>query len=57
MKELPDFIQFKPLVGTPFRDIFTAATNDLLELLSKLLAMCPLDRCTATEALQMEYFR
>ncbi|KAK6643978.1 Cyclin-Dependent Kinase 7 [Polyplax serrata] len=57
MKGLPDFIQFKPSVGTPFRDIFTAATNDLLDLLSKLLAMCPSERCTASEALQMEYFR
>ncbi|EEB16003.1 mitogen-activated protein kinase ERK-A, putative [Pediculus humanus corporis] len=57
MKGLPDFIQFKPSVGTSLRDIFTAATNDLLELLSKLMAMCPSHRCTATEALQMEYFR
>lgn len=54
---LPDFIQFKPSPGTPLRDIFTAATDDLLHLLSKLLAICPSERCTATEALQMEYFR
>lgn len=57
MTGLPDFIQFKPSPGTPLRDIFTAASDDLLELLSKLLAICPAKRCTAAEALQMEYFR
>lgn len=57
MNGLPDFIQFKPSPGTPLREIFTAATDDLLYLLSKLLAICPSERCSASEALQMEYFR
>lgn len=36
--------------------IFTAATDDLLLLLDKLLAIYPLNRCSCTEALKMEYF-
>lgn len=36
--------------------IFSAASEDLLLLTEKLLAMYPHNRCTATEALKMEYF-
>ena len=39
---LPDYIQFKHQTGTRLRDIFTAAGDDLLDLLAKLLALCPL---------------
>ncbi|XP_059621424.1 cyclin-dependent kinase 7 [Phlebotomus argentipes] len=53
---LPDFMQFKPMPGTPLRHIFTAAADDLLDLAEKLLALCPANRCTCTEALQMPYF-
>lgn len=53
---MPDYIQFKMFPGTPLNRIFTAASNDLLALFEKLLAMYPLNRCTATEALKMEYF-
>lgn len=56
LKLLPDYMTFKVCQGTPFRHIFTAAPNDLLQLLQKLLALCPLNRCTCTEALNMPYF-
>lgn len=56
LKSLPDYIGFKPLPGTPLPHIFTAAGSDLIKLLEKLLALYPLNRCTATEALQMSYF-
>ena len=49
MTALPDYIQFKSFPGTPLKDIFTAASDDLLVLLAKLLEMDPLKRCTATE--------
>ena len=49
MKNLPDFIQFKSFPGTPLKDIFTAANDDLLYLLDKLLQLDPLKRCSATE--------
>ena len=55
--KLPDYIQFKDYVATPFQDIFTAASPDLLQLLSKTLALDPMRRCNTTEALQLPYFR
>nr|CAD7574762.1 unnamed protein product [Timema californicum] len=54
---LPDFIQFKQFPGTPLRHIFTAASDDLLELLGSLLAIVPLHRCSCQQALKMPYFR
>jgi cyclin-dependent kinase 7 len=57
MKELPDYIQFKHTPGTPLQHIFTAAGDDVLLLLEKLLAIDPLVRCSCTEALKLPYFR
>jgi len=56
LTSLPDYIQFKHITGTPLADIFTAAGNDLLELLTKLLTLCPLKRCDSSTALKMAYF-
>lgn len=56
MKQLPDYIQFKMFPAIPLASIFTAAGNDLLMLAERLLAMYPLARCTASEALKMAYF-
>ena len=56
-EKLPDFVQFKEYIATPFQDIFTAASADLLQLVSKTLALDPLKRCTCKEALQLPYFR
>lgn len=56
MTELPDFIQFKPFPGTPLKHIFTAAGDDLLDLIASLLNVNPLERCTCDQALQMPYF-
>lgn len=56
ISQLPDYIQFKIFPGTPMKHVFTAASDDLLMLAEKLLAMYPHNRCTATEALKMEYF-
>lgn len=57
MSGLPDFIQFKPTPPTPFKDIFTAAGDDLLDLIESLLHIYPPKRCNCTEALKMPYFR
>ncbi|XP_057318318.1 cyclin-dependent kinase 7 [Microplitis mediator] len=56
MTELTDFIQFKPFVGTPLKHIFTAAADDLLDLIASLLNINPVERCTCSQALQMPYF-
>ena len=55
--KLPDYVQFKEYAATPFQDIFTAASPDLVQVLSKTLALDPMRRCTCTEALQLPYFR
>ncbi|KAF7996221.1 hypothetical protein HCN44_001853 [Aphidius gifuensis] len=56
ISDLPDFIQFKPFPGTPLKHIFSAAGDDLLDLIAMLLNINPLDRCTCDQALQMTFF-
>ncbi|KAL1380351.1 hypothetical protein pipiens_014266 [Culex pipiens pipiens] len=56
VKSLPDYVQYKQFPPIPLRDIFTAAGDDLLDLIYKLLALYPLNRCSCTEALKMPYF-
>ncbi|XP_058803148.1 cyclin-dependent kinase 7 [Phymastichus coffea] len=56
MTQLPDFIQFKPFPPVPLKDIFIAASDDLLDLLASLLNLNPLERCSCDQALQMPYF-
>jgi len=56
LSTLPDYIQFKSYPGTPLTDIFTAAPDDLLECMGKLLALCPLQRSNSTDALKSGYF-
>lgn len=53
---LPHYVAFKPSPSIPFHDIFTAAGDDLINVLSKMLALNPLKRCTCKEALEMPYF-
>ncbi|KAG8227782.1 hypothetical protein J437_LFUL006416 [Ladona fulva] len=57
VSQLPAYVQFKMFVGTPLKHIFSAASDDLLDLLEKLLSMNPNKRCTCDAALQMPYFR
>jgi len=47
MEYLPDFVQFKPCVATPLKEIFIAASGDLLDLLHGMLTFDPLQRLTA----------
>lgn len=56
MKTLPDYMQFKFFPAIPMQHIFTAASDDLIALMEKLMAMNPLSRCNCTEALKMAYF-
>jgi len=46
---LPDFVAFKPLPATPLKDIFIAASDDLLDLIQRMLMLDPLRRVTATD--------
>lgn len=54
--KLPDFVQFRSYPATPWEDIFTAATPDLIDLMSSLLNLDPMRRCKCPGALKMPYF-
>uniref|UniRef100_A0A915DQT4 Cyclin-dependent kinase 7 n=1 Tax=Ditylenchus dipsaci TaxID=166011 RepID=A0A915DQT4_9BILA len=55
---LPDFIKIKETGdGFDLKGVFTAAGNDLIELISQCFRFDPLKRWTATQALQSQYFR
>jgi len=56
LKELPDLIQLKTFPGIPLHHIFTAATYDLLDLLTGLLSVAPLKLYNCHEALQAPYY-
>lgn len=51
MTNLPDYVTFKSLPGTPLQHIFSAAGDDLLELLQGLFTFDPSTRVTATQVL------
>lgn len=48
---------FKKFPAIPLREIFTAAPNELLDVIGGMLSVNPLTRPSCTEALQMPYFR
>uniref|UniRef100_A0A8D3E0P0 Cyclin-dependent kinase 7 n=1 Tax=Scophthalmus maximus TaxID=52904 RepID=A0A8D3E0P0_SCOMX len=56
VSSLPDYVSFKIFPGTPLEHIFSAAGDDLLELLQGLFTFNPSTRNTATQALKMSYF-
>lgn len=49
MKELPDYVPFPPQAKPPLRTIFTAASDDALDLLAAMLTFNPLKRITARQ--------
>ncbi|XP_074633616.1 cyclin-dependent kinase 7-like isoform X1 [Acropora palmata] len=56
VSSLPDFVEFKKFPGIPLKDIFSAAGDDLLDLLDRFLDCNPPGRVTASQALKMPYF-
>ncbi|XP_072399481.1 cyclin-dependent kinase 7 [Diabrotica undecimpunctata] len=56
LKTLSDFIEFKPFNAIPLKLIFTAAGDDLLDLIQGLLVLNPIKRKTCSECLQMPFF-
>lgn len=57
MKELPDYVPFPSQARPPLRSIFTAASDDALDLLDRMLTFNPSKRITAKEALEHFYFK
>lgn len=51
MNSLPDYVSFKLFPGTPLEHIFSAASDDLLELLRGLFTFNPCTRITAMQVM------
>lgn len=56
LKTLSDYIEFKPFTPIPLKNIFTAAGDDLLDILEGLLVLNPIKRKECSECLQMPFF-
>ncbi|KAG8516128.1 Cyclin-dependent kinase 7, partial [Galemys pyrenaicus] len=56
MCSLPDFVTFKSFPGIPLQHIFSAAGDDLLDLIQGLFLFNPCTRITAAQALKTKYF-
>ncbi|EYC01010.1 hypothetical protein Y032_0111g247 [Ancylostoma ceylanicum] len=56
MMNLPDYIEMKEQQGINLRHVFTAAGDDLIDLLLGCFHYDPLKRFTASDALQCPYF-
>ncbi len=56
MESLPDYVAFTKTPAIPLKQMFSAASDDAIDLLSKMLKYDPNQRPTATEALQHPYF-
>ncbi|XP_050311741.1 cyclin-dependent kinase 7 [Anthonomus grandis grandis] len=56
IKSMSDYIEFKPFPQIPLKSIFTAAGDDLLEVIESMLVLNPTARKTCTECLKMAFF-
>ena len=57
VRELPDYVEYRFCPGVPLRDIFSAAGDDLIELLEGLFHLYPPRRLTATQALRKFFYK
>lgn len=49
MTSLQDYVEFRKFPGIPLKDIFSAAGDDLLDMLDRLLDCNPSGRVNATQ--------
>ena len=56
MRSLPMFVEFEEFAGTPFKTLFTAVSDEAIDLLSKMLVYDPAKRISAAEALNHPWF-
>jgi cyclin-dependent kinase 7 len=56
MKSLSKYVEYETCPETPFKALFSGATDDCIDLLSKMLKFDPNDRISASDALNHKYF-
>lgn len=56
MVYLPDYVEYQYVPAPPLRTLFPVASDDALDLLSKMFAYDPKARITAQQALEHRYF-
>lgn len=57
MSKLPGYFEFKKYPRTPLRQLFSAASDDALDLLERMFIYDPQRRITALDALKHPYFK
>ncbi|CAM6085802.1 unnamed protein product [Calypogeia fissa] len=57
MTSLPDYVEYQYCPAPPLRSLFPMATEDCLDLLSKMFAFDPNVRISAQQALEHRYFK
>ncbi|RLN90718.1 hypothetical protein BBJ28_00015261 [Nothophytophthora sp. Chile5] len=56
VSSLANFVEFTPSTAPPLASIFSAVSEDALDLLAKMFKFNPAERLTAAEALEHPYF-
>lgn len=56
LKSLSDYVEFKTFPPVPLKNIFTAAADDLLDVIGGLLILNPLKRLDCAQCLKMSFF-
>ncbi|XP_058228344.1 cyclin-dependent kinase D-3 [Rhododendron vialii] len=56
MQYLPDYVEYQHVPGQPLRQLFPMASDDALDLLSKMFMYDPKARISAQQALEHRYF-
>ncbi|KAK4365394.1 hypothetical protein RND71_016752 [Anisodus tanguticus] len=56
MVYLPDYVEYQFVPGQPFKTLFPTATEDCLDLMSKMFSYDPKARISAEQALEHRYF-
>lgn len=55
MQYLPDYVEYQYVPGQPLRQLFPMASDDALDLLSKMFMYDPKARISAQHALEQRY--